>query len=69
MDDNRTFAAFIKSHRKFARLSQKEFTLKSGLGLRFIRDLGQGKQTLRLDKVDQALAMFGHHTAPVRRIQ
>lgn len=66
MDKEINFADFIKFHRKNAGLSQKEFALKSGLGLRFIRDLEQGKQTLRLDKVDQALVMFGHHAAPVR---
>lgn len=66
MDTNTSIADFIKMQRKMAGLSQKEFALKSGLGLRFIRELEQGKQTLRLDKVDQALAMFGHHAAPVR---
>ena len=62
-------ADFIKAHRKEAGLSQKDFALKSGLGLRFVRELEQGKQTLRLDKVNQALAMFGHHAAPVRTAQ
>lgn len=66
MEHETVFADFIRLNRKAAGLSQKEFALKSGLGLRFIRDLEQGKQTLRLDKVDQALSMFGHHAAPVR---
>ena len=69
MEEFPGFAEFIRSHRKEAGLSQKEFAFKSGLGLRFIRDLEQGKLTLRLDKVNQALAMFGHHCAPVRSEQ
>lgn len=69
MEENNTFAEFIKSKRKEAGLTQQEFAFKSGLGLRFIRELEQGKQTVRLDKVNQALAMFGHHAAPVRTVQ
>jgi hypothetical protein len=37
----------------------------AGVGLRFIRDLEQGKPTLRLDKVNQVLALFGHRMEPV----
>jgi hypothetical protein len=33
--------------------------MRSGMGLRFVRELEQGKKTMRLDKVNQALAMFG----------
>ncbi|MCD1654092.1 type II toxin-antitoxin system Y4mF family antitoxin [Treponema zuelzerae] len=68
MDDT-TFAECIKNERKNAGLTQKEFALKSGLGIRFIRDLEQGKESLRLDKVNQALAMFGYRAAPVRSSQ
>lgn len=69
MEETNAFAEFIKKSRKEAGLTQQEFAFKSGLGLRFIRELEQGKQTLRLDKVNQALAMFGHHAAPVRTEQ
>ena len=31
--------------------------MRAGQGLRFIRELEQGKETVRLDKVNQALAM------------
>lgn len=41
--------------------------MRSGLGLRFVRDLEQGKETVRLDKVNQALAMFGMEAGPVHR--
>ena len=40
--------------------------LKCGVGLNFVRQLEQGKPTLRMDKVNQVLAMFGYELAPVR---
>ena len=52
-------AEFIKNNRKVAGLTQEEFAMRSGLGLRFVRELEQGKKTVRMDKVNQALAMFG----------
>lgn len=57
-------AEFIKEHRKSAGLTQREFAMRSGLGLRFIRDLEQGKETVRMDKVNQALAMFSATVVP-----
>ena len=47
-----------KENRKAAGLTQQEFALRSGLGLRFVRELEQGKETVRMDKVNVALAMF-----------
>ena len=55
---------FIKTERKRAGLTQSEFAMRSGLGLRFVRELEQGKETVRLDKVNQALAMFGTEAVP-----
>lgn len=46
-------------------LTQRELSEKSGVGLRFVRDLEQGKPTLRMDKVNQILAMFGAELGPV----
>ena len=60
-------AEFIKNKRKEYGLTQKEFAIRSGLGLRFVRDLEQGKVTLRLDKVNDALSMFGMEAGPVRK--
>ena len=54
-----SIAEFVKKNRKAAGLTQEQFALRSGLGLRFVRELEQGKKTLRLDKVNQALAVFG----------
>jgi len=63
--DNR-IGKYIKQERKRAGLTQVEFAMRSGLGLRFVRDLEQGKETVRLDKVNQALAMFGMEATPGR---
>lgn len=56
--------AFIKSKRKQLGLNQAELADRAGVGLRFIRDLEQGKNTLRLDKINEVLAMFGAKMVP-----
>ena len=58
---------YIKEERKKAGLTQEEFALRSGLGLRFVRELEQGKETVRLDKVNQALSMFGMMAVPGKK--
>ena len=60
-------AEFIKSSRKSAGLTQEDFAMSSGLGLRFIRELEQGKETVRMDKVNVALAMFGMEAIPGKK--
>ena len=45
-------AKFVKENRKVAGLTQQQFALRSGLGLRFVRELEQGKETVRMDKVN-----------------
>ncbi|MBQ9438418.1 MAG: helix-turn-helix transcriptional regulator [Lachnospiraceae bacterium] len=60
-------AVFVKNKRKEAGLTQVEFAMRSGLGLRFVRELEQGKETLKMDKVNQALAMFGMEAVPGRK--
>ena len=57
-------AEFVKQKRREAGLTQEEFAMRSGLGLRFVRELEQGKETVRMDKVNQALAMFGMEAVP-----
>jgi len=59
-----TIGAYVKQKRREAGLTQEEFALRSGLGLRFVRDLEQGKETVRMDKVNQALAVFGMRAVP-----
>ena len=60
-------AKFIKENRKAAGLTQEEFAMRAGLGLRFVRELEQGKETLRMDKVNEALAMFDMQLVPGRK--
>ena len=62
-----TIAEFIKQKRKEMGLTQEEFAIRSGLGLRFVRELEQGKETVRMDKVNQALSMFGMKSVPGRK--
>ena len=60
-------AKFIKENRKAAGLTQEEVAIRSGLGLRFVRELEQGKETVRMDKVNTALAMFDMQAVPGRK--
>lgn len=60
-------AQFIKENRRAAGLTQAEFALRSGLGLRFVRELEQGKESVRMDKVNKALAMFGAQAVPGKK--
>ena len=64
-----TIGDYVKKHRKALGLTQEEFALRSGLGLRFVRELEQGKETVRLDKVNQALDMFGMEAVPGRKVR
>ena len=56
---------FIKSQRKAAGLTQKELAFKSGVGLRFIRDIEQGKTSFRADTLNKVLKLFGKMLGPV----
>lgn len=60
-------AKYIKENRKAAGLTQEEFAIRSGLGLRFVRELEQGKETVRMDKVNVALAMFDMQAVPGKK--
>ena len=60
---------YVKDKRKEFGLTQVELSQKSGVGLRFLRELEQGKETLRLDKVNQVLALFGSEMVPGKKIE
>ena len=62
-----TIGSYIKRERRKVGLTQEEFAIRSGLGLRFVRELEQGKETVRMDKVNQALAMFGMEAVPGKK--
>ena len=57
----------VKMLRKQYNLTQEELSLKAGVGLRFVRDLEQGKETLRLDKVNQLLEFFNYEMVATQK--
>jgi len=57
---------FVKNRREQLGLTQQELAERAGVGLRFVRDLEQGKESLRLDKVNQVLILFGHKMGPIK---
>lgn len=59
-----TLSDFLKEKRKKLKLTQPQLAEKAGVGIRFIRDLEQGKTTLRMDKVNQVLKLFGMELGP-----
>lgn len=59
-------AKYVKAMRRQYGLTQVDLSERAGVGLRFVRELEQGKQTLRLDKVNDVLALFGAEMAPVK---
>ena len=63
--EHTTLSKYVKSMRKQYNLTQVELSEKSGVGLRLVRELEQGKQTLRLDKVNQILNLFGSEVGVV----
>ena len=62
-------AAFVKAKRKNLGLTQIILAQKAGVGLRFVRDLEQEKLTLRLDKVNQVLDLFGSEVGVIRKVE
>ena len=59
-------AQYIKAKRKEFGLTQVDLSLKSVVGLRFVREMEQSKETLRLDKVNLVLRLFGAELGPVK---
>ena len=60
-------AATVKALRKQYGLTQDELAMKSGVGLCFVRNLEQGKQTLRMDKVNQLLDLFNYELIATKK--
>lgn len=58
---------FVKEKRKKLDFTQTQLAERAGVGLRFIRELEQGKKTLQMDKVNQVLFLFGHELGPIRK--
>ena len=59
----------LKSLRKEHNLTQVDLAMKSGVGLNFVRELEQGKATVRLDKVAQVLDLFGYELVPQKKVR
>ena len=57
-------SSLLKEKRKETGLTQVELAKKAGVGLRFIREIEQGKASLRIDKLNQVLYLFGYEMNP-----
>ena len=66
MKQNTEIAEFVKTMRKKVGLTQIQLSERAGVGLRFVREMEQGKQTLQMDKVNQVLFLFGHKLGPIK---
>lgn len=65
-NDTLLLSRFVKVKRKELGLTQQQLADKSGVGLRFVRDLEQGKPSLQMHKVNQVLVLFGFELGPVQ---
>lgn len=65
MKNQTALSKHIKLRRKQNKLTQQELSLKAGVGLQFVRDMEQGKKSLRMDKVNDVLKLFGEMLGPV----
>jgi y4mF family transcriptional regulator len=66
MNNNSSISEFVKYNRKLHKLTQQSLADKAGVGIRFIRELEKGKSTLRIDKINDVLFLFGHCLGPVK---
>ena len=57
----------LKTLRKEHGLTQVDLAMKSGVGLNFVRELEQGKVTVRMDKVAQVFDLFDYELVPTKR--
>ena len=67
MKNTSAISQFIKNKRKSLLITQTELAFKAGVGLRFVRELEQGKTTLKLDKINQVLDLFGSELGVIRK--
>lgn len=66
---SKSIGDFVKEKRKQLKLTQEELAIRAGVGLRFLRELEQGKNTTRMDKVNQVLALFGAELAVAQIVE
>ncbi|GAB1348996.1 helix-turn-helix domain-containing protein [Ignavibacteriales bacterium] len=60
---------FVKAKRKYLGYTQVQLAMRAGVGLRFLRELEQGKKSLQMDKVNKVLYLFGHELRPAKIIR
>lgn len=60
---------YLKKKRKSLNLTQEDLASKAGVGLRVVREMEQGKPTLRMDKVNQVLMLFGAELGVVSKLK
>lgn len=60
-------ASKLKQLRKENGMTQVDLAMKSGVGLNFVRELEQGKATVRMDKVAQVFAFFDYELVPQKK--
>jgi len=60
---------YLKKKRKSLNLTQQDLASKAGVGLRIIREMEQGKPTLRMDKVNQVLLLFGAELGVISKVK
>ena len=58
---------YIREKRRQYNLTQVDLAERSGVGVRFVRDLERGKMTVQLDKVNQVLELFGETMKPQKK--
>lgn len=67
MNKKNLISILVKEKRKKLSLTQEELAKRAGVGLRFIRELEQGKETLQINKINQVLFLFGYEIGPVKK--
>ena len=60
-----SLVSFVKTKRREQGWTRVQLAEYAGVGLRFVRELEQGKASLRLDKVNQVLDLFSACMGPV----
>ena len=63
----RKLSMVVKALRREYGLTQEDLAMKSGVGLCFVRNLEQGKSTLRMDKVNQLLDLFNYELTATKK--
>lgn len=65
MSKTKNISDFVKKSRKKAAITQPELSKIAGVGIRFLKELESGKETMRIDKINKVLIIFGHKLGPV----